>query len=194
MRSCWHCVKFFLFTISPHLYNQPILQMKRLNFREMWLTNLTPIVGNQVYSWLSWSHKCVLNTMKRVWEIIRTANIYGVLTMAVWGALWKFALYNLHPNPSQHLLSRRGNRAEGKWLAQGHPDGKVLGFSVLVLGNPRPSWLLSCDSHPPGGSEEKPSPFSLWWSWRLSQVSFGPSCPFGARTRQYHAALPRLFG
>lgn len=78
--------------------------------------------------------------------------------MAVWGSLWKFALYNLHLNPRRLkvlITSFTGEEtAEGKWLSQGHPDGKALGFSILVLGNPRPGWFLLCDSYPLGGSEK----------------------------------------
>lgn len=74
----------------------------------------------------------------------------------------------------------RNHSAEGKRLAQGHPDGKALGVSVLILGSSGPGWRLRCDSYPPGGSKVKPSPFSLLGSSRPRQVFLGPSCPFGA--------------
>lgn len=90
--------------------------------------------------------------MERIWEI--TVSLCGALSMAMEGILPKSTFYNPHSNPD----------AEGKWLAQAHPDGKALAFSVHVLGNSNPAWLLPCDSYPSGGSEEKPSPFSLPWS------------------------------
>lgn len=111
--------------------------------------------------------------------------------MAAWGSLGNSLYINLIPTlggwafSPPHLQVRKPKAQRGSDL----PMATRWEDACCLWPCPR---QLPRDSYPPGGSQEKPSPYSLLWSWRPSQVYLGPSCLFGTGPGDTMAGSPPL--